>query len=66
MTHKSYQWQFCPMTEDKPYDVFTKEDSLLAAVKQFQETYGPISISSVRKIGETFHYEFPDDFEEVI
>ena len=66
MTHYSYQWQFCPMSGDKPYDVFTREDDPLAAVKQFQETYGLISISSVRKVAETLHYVFSDDFEEVI
>lgn len=66
MTQKSYHWQFCPMSGDKPYDVFTREDNPLMAVKQFQETYGLISISSVRKVAETFHYDFSDDFEEVI
>lgn len=65
MTHKSYHWKFCPMSGDKPYDLFTEKDDLLVAVKQFHETYGSISVSSVRKVAETFYYEFSEDFAEV-
>lgn len=57
MTKKSYHWEIQPMEDVKPHFVFTDEDSALAAMQQFEDNWGKVSVSSVRKIAETFHYE---------
>ena len=52
------------MSGDKPFDVFTVEDDPAVAVRLFQETYGMISVSSIRKVAETKHFVFSDDFDD--
>ena len=58
MTYLSYHWEIQPMEEVDPYIIYTKTDSVLQAVKQFEETWGLVSVSSVRKVGIMTHFKF--------
>lgn len=63
---KVYHWEVVPMDESDPYYVATESDSVVAAARQFEESWGShISIFSLRKTSTTVHHETDVDWQQL-
>ncbi|WP_172369612.1 hypothetical protein [Sporosarcina jiandibaonis] len=59
-----YHWEIQPSEETDPHFVFTDTDSVVDAAKQFEETWGEISVMYIRKIAVTKQLEYGEDFRK--
>ncbi|WP_438310894.1 hypothetical protein [Sporosarcina sp. FA9] len=57
MKHESWEWEVRSMQEGDPYVVHTTKDDALQAMTNFTETWGQVSIYSLRKTAKIIRYE---------